>query len=78
MIFHFVFTISFVLSGYRVPRQLQQAVEFTSLLTAPKEREVFNVRVQGENQVIAFILLPSLISLTEDQSQPVPDLLTCC
>ena len=41
------------LSDYRVPdpERVQNAVEFTSLLMGSKQREVFIVRVQGENQV---------------------------
>ncbi|XP_076464508.1 uncharacterized protein LOC143296454 [Babylonia areolata] len=39
-------------TGYRVPGKVQGAVEFTSVLMGPKQREVFNVRLQPPDQVL--------------------------
>ena len=54
-------TIIVTFSGYRIPGhvQRQEAVQFTSLLMGPKEHQVFNVRVEGENQVSICCFAPS-------------------
>jgi len=37
--------------GYRIPPIQEEAIEFTSILEGPRQREVLNVRVTGDNDV---------------------------
>ncbi|KAL8598306.1 hypothetical protein ACOMHN_035256 [Nucella lapillus] len=40
------------ISGYRVPHKAEGSVEFTSVLVQPKQREIFNMRLQPQDQVL--------------------------
>ncbi|KAK7104348.1 uncharacterized protein [Littorina saxatilis] len=61
-------TIGARIDGYRIPRNAQQgSLEFTAVLVTPKEREVFNVRIQGKNQVEV-----KAYALTRPSAEPTP------
>ncbi|KAK7477727.1 hypothetical protein BaRGS_00031015 [Batillaria attramentaria] len=63
------------INGYRIPQNNpgMNSEQFTSLLMGPKQREVFEVRVQGQDQVVV-----KAYSLSRPTHQPTPVITYMC